>query len=174
MSLPQSCFMKLSISLVCSLLLTGSLIAGTPNVSLQIHVGTENQTTDRKAVEETRARWLTVRVTNSSSENLAGLELQWTLYADDLKRGTDGVVEEKSGIERFSVEASGRYTDVTTSKVPFKWTPQHSERNGTSRRASYKRVPESGHRYHGYVVKVVKDGTVIGEACSDPSLRKLE
>jgi hypothetical protein len=166
--------MKLFISLVCSLVFTGSLMAGTPNVSIQVRVGTENQTTDRKAVDETRARWLTVRVTNSSAENLEGLELQWTLYADDLKRGTDDVVEEKSGTERFSVAASGRYTDVTTPKVQFTWTPQHSERTGSSRRASYKRVPESGRRYHGYAVKVIKDGAVIGELFSDPALRKME
>lgn len=166
--------MKLLIPFVCSLLLTGPLMAGTPNVSIQVHVGTENQTTDRKSADEIRARWLTVRVTNSSSENLEGLELQWTLYADDLKRGTDEVVEEKSGTERFSVAASGRYTDVTTAKVPFKWTPQHSERSGSGRRSSYKRVPESGRRYHGYAVKVVKDGAVIGELFSDPALRKME
>lgn len=166
--------MKLTLTLFCSLLLFATLVAGTPNVSIHADVKSENKTVDKKSADEIHSRWLVVRITNLSSEKLEGLELKWTLYADDLKRGTDGIVVEKSGAEQFSLEASGRYTDVKTPEVSFKWAPQHSVRTGSGRSARYKMVPEAGHRYHGYALQVIKDGVVLGEVISGKSMRISE
>lgn len=166
--------MKTFPSILCSLFFTGTLMAGSPNVSIQVRTESENHKSDPKSKQENRSHWLVVRVTNPSSERLEGLELRWTLFADDLKRGTDHVVVEKSGSERFAVEAGGRYADVTTPKVAFLWTPLHSERTGSGRRSRSKKVDESGHRYHGYLVEVLKDGAVIGQATSHRSLLKGE
>jgi len=109
-----------------------------------------------------------VRVTNATAEKLEGLSLNWALYAVELKKGANDVVLEKSGEEKFSVEANGRFTDVTTAKVPFKWTRQHAQRSG--RRVV--KVPESGRRYYGYTVRVMKDGVVLAEHLSGEAMRK--
>ncbi|HEY1051918.1 MAG TPA: hypothetical protein VGE39_19235 [Prosthecobacter sp.] len=150
-----------------------TLLAGTASVSVQVAPQSENQTKDRKAVEETRGHWLTVRVRNLTPAKLEGLTLKWTLYASNLQRGTDDVVVQKSGDIQFSADPNGSPMDLTTPKTAFTWTPQHSVRSGSSRRAVYTRVPEAGHRYHGYHVQVLSGDTVIGEAISSEALRKL-
>ena len=168
--------MNLRHLIIFSFFAAGPLLAGTTNIYLKVHLESENQTVDKKAVEETRAHWLQVRVTNGSSLNLEGLTLRWKLYAANLQRGKDDILVEKSGESKFAL-ASGKYADITTSKVAFKHTPQHSEKTssgGSSSRAKYKTVPESGHRYHGYSVEVLDPaGTVIGEFYSNQSLRHL-
>ncbi|MBL9177399.1 MAG: hypothetical protein JNM65_04990 [Verrucomicrobiaceae bacterium] len=165
--------MKTLLSFASLLFLSTTAFAGPQKVMLQVHVESERgskSSNDSKSPDESRARWLVVRVTNPSPLKMEGLTLKWTLYADDLKRGHDEVVVEKSGDENLSIEPSGRSTDVTTPKVVFEWTPQHSVRSGSGRRVSYKKVDETGHRYHGYAVQVLQNGVVIGEASSDLKL----
>lgn len=167
--------MKTILSFASLLLLTTTAFADPPKVMLQVRVESERgakSSSDSKSPDESRARWLIVRVTNPSPVKLEGLTLKWIFYSDDLKRGHDEVVVEKSGDENFSIEPSGRSTDVTTPKVVFEWTPQHSERSGSGRRVRYKKVDEAGHRYHGYAVQVLQGGVVIGEASNDPKLLK--
>lgn len=167
--------MKTLISFATLLFLTAAASADPQKVLLQVRVESERVSkggNDSKSPDESRARWLIIRATNPSSVKMEGLVLKWTFYADDLKRGHDEVVVEKSGSENFAIEASGRSTDVTTPKVVFEWTPQHSVRKGSGRRVSFKKVDETGHRYHGYAVQVLQGGVVIGEASNDPKLLK--
>ncbi len=139
---------------------------------LQVKADSENKTADKKKAEVTRAAWLNVRVTNTSGTKLEGVTLKWTLYAANLRRGADSIVVEKSGEMKITVDASGRYTDVSTPKVAFVYTPMHTESSGSSRRMKSKTVEESGHRYHGYLVQVLNGDAVLGEAISNESLRK--
>lgn len=162
--------MNIRLSILFSLLLSSIASAGT--VSLQIKANSENKTADKKKAEVTRATWLNVRITNPSSTKLEGITLKWTLYADNLRRGSDSIVVEKSGEMKISVDASGRYVDVATPKVAFVYTPMHTESTGSGRRMRSKTVEESGHRYHGYHVQVVSGDTVLGDAVSNEALRK--
>lgn len=167
--------MKTLLSFASLLFLTTTTFAATPKIQLQVHIESEHgskSSSDPKSIAESRARWLIVRVTNPSPLKMEGLTLKWTFYAHDLKRGHDEVVVQKSGSENFGIEPSGHSTDVTTPKVMFEWTPQHSERSGSGRRMSYKKVDETGHRYHGYTVQVLQGDAVLGEASNDPKLLK--
>ncbi len=172
--------MKTRTLFLTSLLIITSTVAkaDTSKVTLQVKVesahGTKAPDKNAKTPLESRNHWLAVRITNPTPLRLEGLTLKWTLYADDLKRGTDRIVVEKSGEQSLAVDAAGHYTDLTTPKVLYSWTPQHTERTGSGRRSSSKRVDEAGHRYHGYALQVLQDGVVIGEACSPNSLRKTE
>jgi hypothetical protein len=159
--------MIIRLSILCSFLLASVASAG--SVTLLVKAASENKTADKKKAATTRAEWLNVRITNPSGTKLEGVTLKWTLYAANLKRGTDDIVVEKSGEMKFAVEANGRYTDITTPKVAFVFTPMHSESSG---RRSTKTVEESGHRYHGYLVQVLNGDTVIAEAISNEGLRK--
>ncbi len=172
--------MKTFILLLSILFISANTVAkaDTSKVHLTVKVERENGAKDSdkntKTPDESRNYWLAVRISNPTALRLEGLTLKWSLYADDLKRGTDHIVVEKSGEQSFAVDAAGRYTDLTTPKVLYSWVPQHSERTGSGRRSSSKKVDESGHRFHGYSLQVLQDGVVIGEACSPISLRKTE
>lgn len=161
-----------SFLLICSLLtLAIQASAGTPKVSIQVQIHSERQDKERSSPDQSRAYNLIVRVTNPTSLPMEGLALKWALYADSLQRGTDEIVLEKAGEQTFNVAPSGRFTDVSTAQVVFNWTPQHSERSGSGRRVQFKKVDETGHRYHGYSVQVLQNGEVIGEAYSHASLK---
>lgn len=158
--------MNTLLSILFSLLLTGVASAG--SVMLNVKAASENKTADKKQAEVTRAYWLNVRVTNQSGVKLEGATLKWTLFAANLRRGTDSIVVEKSGDIKISVDANGRYVDLATPKVAFVYTPMHSERKGRSSVT----VEEAGHRYHGFHVQVMNGDAVIGELWSNEALRK--
>ena len=160
--------MNAILSILFSLLLTGVASAG--SVMLNVKAASENKTADKKQAEVTRAYWLNVRVTNQSGVKLEGATLKWTLFAANLRRGTDSIVVEKSGDVKISVDANGRYADLVTPKVAFVYTPMHSERKGRSSIT----VEEAGHRYHGFHVQVLSGDAVIGELWSNEALRKQQ
>lgn len=165
--------MNFCLSLFCGLLLVGQAFAGS-SVALQVQTQSENKTPGSKTVEKVHAHWLVVRVTNASGMKLEGLTLRWTLCAANLQRGADDIRVERSGDIKFGVDTGGHFAELTTPKVPFSWVPQHAERSGSSRRAVYKTVPESGHRYHGYLVQVLNGDTIVAEAVSNEALRKIK
>lgn len=158
--------MKSYFAMLFSLLLAGVASAG--SVTVNVKASSENKTADKKKAEVTRAYWLNVRVTNPSGTKLEGATLKWTLFAANLRRGTDSIVVEKSGEMKITVDGNGHAVDVATPKVPFVFTPMHTESSG--RRS--KQVEESGHRYHGFHVQVINGDTVLGEAISNEGLRK--
>ena len=156
------------LSILRTVLLTSVASAG--SVMLNVKAASENKTADKKKAEVTRAYWLNIRVTNPSGVKLEGATLKWTLYAANLRRGSDTIVVEKSGDISVSVDANGRYTDLTTPKVAFVHTPMHSERKGRSSIT----VEESGHRYHGFHVQVVNGDAVLADFWSNEGLRKQQ
>lgn len=162
--------MNIPLSILFSLVLTSVASAG--SVMLTVKADSENKTADKKKAEVTRATWLNVRITNPSATKLEGVTLKWTLYAANLRRGSDSIVVEKSGEMKVTIDANGRYVDVATPKVAFVYTPMHTESTGSGRRMRSKTVEESGHRYHGFHVQVINGDTVLGEAVSNEALRK--
>jgi hypothetical protein len=102
------------------------------------------------------------------------LTLKWALYGVSLQRETDEIILQKAGEQTFNVGPSGRFTDVSTTMVVFDGTSQHSERTGSGRHVQFKKVDETGHRYHAYSVQVLQNGEVIGEAYSHASLKSQQ
>lgn len=151
--------MNVRLAIFCSLLFASAASAGSVTVSVKAEV--ETKSVDRTKEIYTTAHWLNVRVTNSTGTKLEGVTLKWTLYAANLRRGTDTISVEKSGEMKISVDANGRYVDVTTPKVAFVYTRMHTERSG---RRSSKTVEESGKKYHGFHVQVLNGDAVLGEA----------
>lgn len=173
----QHILMKTRLLITSLLFSTALTFAGNSHVTVNVDVESERGSKDAdknsKTPDESRSHWLVVRLSNMSQVKLESLTLKWALYADDLKRGTDAIIVQKSGEEKVAV-ASRQYLDVNTPKVLFEWIPQHAERTGSGRRSRAKKVDETGHRYHGYAVQVFQDGVLIGEAHSHRSLQKAE
>ena len=167
-----------TLCLLTCLQFTASLsFAGTDHLTLNVEVeselGSKDADKNEKTRDESRSHWLVVHVSNMPHTHLEELTLNWALYADDLKSGTDAIVVQKEDEEKLGIDA-GQFVEVTTPKVLFEWMPQHAERTGSGRRSRAKNVDETGHPYHGYAVQVLQDGFVIGEACSHRSLQKAE
>ena len=150
------------------MLTAGATLSGADFVTLNVKLKTQSEDHDP---HQQHHKWLEVRVTNSSADNLEGATLRWKLFAEEVGKRHHPIVVEKKGEEKLSVNGSGQYADITTPKVTFKWTLGHSVRTGR-RRSRYE--PETGRRYHGYIIEVVKDGKVIAESLSAESLRNLE
>ena len=161
--------MKVSLSILCSLLFASAAMADA--VTVTVKPEKETKSVDRVKEVYTTAHWLNVRVTNPSSTKLEGVTLKWTLYAANLRRGSDSISAEKSGEMKINVDASGRYTDVATPKVSFVYTRMHSERSG---RRSTKLVEESGKKYHGFHVQVINGDAVLGEAVSEAIKKQIK
>ena len=151
--------MNIRFAILCGLLFASAASAG--SVSVAVKAETETKSVDRTKEVYTTAHWLNVRITNPNSTKLEGVTLKWTLYAANLRRGTDTISVEKSGEMKITVDANGRYADFTTPKVAFVYTRMHTERSG---RRSSKTVEESGKRYHGFHVQVLNGDAVLGEA----------
>ncbi|MFZ2277861.1 MAG: hypothetical protein WAW39_08675 [Prosthecobacter sp.] len=105
------------------------------------------------------------------SNTLQGeVKVTCTFFADDL--GTDKLVALKSHSLTAVLEA-GKSTRLTSPVVTFNFTPQHSVKSGSGRRAKFKNVEAVGSRYHGWGIQVYRGDELVGEAFSLPSIKKL-
>ncbi len=93
-----------------------------------------------------------------------------TFFADDL--AGDKIVALKANDLKAGLEA-GKSTRIISPDVTFNFTPQHSEKSGSGKRAKYKRVEATGSRYHGWAIRVFRGDELVGEAYSIPSIKKL-
>ena len=150
------------------LLTVGTTLSGADFITLNVKLKTESEDHDP---HQQHHKWLEVRVTNGSADSLEGATLRWKLFAEEVGQRHHPIVIEKKGEEKLTVNGSGQFADLTTPKVTFKWTLGHSVRTG---RRSSRYEPETGRRYHGYIIEVVKDGKVIAESLSAESLRNIE
>jgi len=129
-------------------------------------------TKDGKTPEKTETKALAIQVRNGSAAAQENLTLKWTLFASRLQKGANDTVVQKEGSSSLSL-AAGSQTSLETPGVAYTWTPQHSERIGSGRRARFKRIEESGHRYHGYRIQVFdSEGRLLGQTASTPALLK--
>lgn len=145
-------------------------------ISLHVQVHNQEAKDDGKGAQKSRDEWLAVRITNLSHEAYEGLTLHWVLYTAKLKKGANQIAIKQQGDSKsFSLPPEGRHTDITTPHVTFTWTPQHSEKQkskgGGKNKVTTKLVPESGERYYGYAVKVLRGKEVVAEMYSQESLK---
>lgn len=107
----------------------------------------------------------------SGSASVQGeVKVTCTFFADDL--AADKVVALKSNDLRATIEA-GKSTRIVSPVVSFNFTPQHSEKTGSGKRAKYKRVEATGNRYHGWAVRAYVGDQLVGEAYSIPTIKTL-
>lgn len=101
---------------------------------------------------------------------LGDVKVTCTFFADDLSAGK--VVNLKSNDLKTELVA-GKSTRLISPEVSFNFTPQHSEKSGSGRRAKYKRIEATGNRYHGWAVQVFRGSDFVGEAYSNNDIKKL-
>ncbi|MEZ5387453.1 MAG: hypothetical protein R3F13_18230 [Prosthecobacter sp.] len=151
------------------LLLSGSGFAGNW-VQLNAVVKGSHEAHSGSSSKESHQRWLEVGLSGIGLKQDADVRLEWVFYADDLAEHK--LVEQAKGVESVTL-SPGKAATVKTKEVSFEYERQHSERQGSGRRARFKLVEGSGQRYHGWAVKALIGDEVVGEAVSSRDISSI-
>ena len=166
----RSALRRISSHLVCILLITTGAALADNNIKLQVAPKSEHNDPKGNNPQEVQNRWLEIAATAFHLEKPAAVRLEWAFFGDNLDTGK--VIKHGSGSETVEL-AQSKQADVKTKSVTFTFTPRHSEKSGTGKRARYKTVDATGVRYHAWGVRAFVDGKLAGEAYSTPSVQKL-
>lgn len=138
--------------------------------SIKLQVALKGEHNDaEKSVEEVNLRWLEISATAFRLDKPSKIRLEWSFWGDNLD--TKKVFKHAEGTE-FLELAQSKQSLIKTKNTTFKYTPRHSVKTGSGRRAVYKRVEATGIRYHGWAVRAFIDDKLVGEAYSMPALQK--
>ncbi len=151
------------------LITAGSALADNV-IKLQVAAKSEHNDPKGNNPQEVQSRWLEISATAFHLEKPAAVRLEWAFFGDNLD--TDKVIKHGSGAETVEL-AQGKKADAKTKPVNFTYTPRHSVRTGSGKRARSKVVEATGVRYHAWGVRAFVDGKLAGEAYSTPSIQKL-
>lgn len=121
------------------------------------------------SIDEVVKKHLEVELSGSASVQ-GEIKVTCTFFADEL--AADKVVALKSDDLKATLEA-GNSTRLVSPVVTFKFTPQHSQKSGSGKRAKYKRIEAVGKRYHGWAVRAYAGEKLVGEAYSLPAIKRL-
>ena len=149
--------------------ITTSLKAQSTN-SVRVSAILKTEHDDPKgSIAEVVKKHLEIEVSGSSSVQ-GEVKVTCTFFADDLT--TKKLTTMKSDNIKATLVA-GMRTSLKSPVVTFSFTPEHSVKSGSGRRAKYKRVDATGKRYHGWAVQVYGGDSLVGEAYSLPALKTL-
>ena len=168
-------FLFPTFSSVPALLCTGWLLTAghgraAPWVQLKPEMKGSHDAHSGSSSEEVHHRWLEVALSGISLKEDTQVRLEWRFFADDLEG--DKIVEQATGTETIQVPA-GKTAALKTKDTVFEYVRQHSERQGTGRRARFQLVKASGRRYHGWAVRAFIGSELVGEAFSSRDIATL-
>ena len=166
----RSSLRRITAHIVCILLTTTGAALADNVIKLQVAAKSEHNDPKGKDPQEVQSRWLEISATAFHLEKPAAVRLEWAFFGDNLD--SDKVVKHGSGTENVEL-AQSKKADVKTKSVNFTFTPRHSVRTGSGKRARVKVIEATGVRYHAWGVRAFVDGKLAGEAYSSPSIQKL-
>jgi|GEM_PF-2197659 len=139
--------------------------------SVKLRVAVKGEHSDpRGSVQEVHQRWMEVSATAFHLERPEKIRIEWTLFGDDL--AAKKIVKHASGVDTVELAQSQAAT-IKTKPATFTYTPRHSVKTGSGRRARFKTVEATGIRYHGWAVRAFIGDQLAGEAYSIESIKKL-
>lgn len=138
------------------------------SVRLQVAVKGEHDA-PKGSVQEVHQRWLEISATAFHLEK-EKVRIEWILYGDDLT--AKKVINQTAGANTVEL-AQSKLAMIKTKPTTFTYTPRHSVRTGSGRRARFKTVEATGIRYHGWAVRAFIGDQLAGEAYSIESIKKL-
>ena len=166
----RSSLRRITAHIVCILLTTTGAALADNVIKLQVAAKSEHNDPEGKDPQEVQSRWLEISATAFHLEKPAAVRLEWAFFGDNLD--SDKVIKHGSGTENVEL-AQSKKADVKTKPVNFTYTPRHSVRTGSGKRARSKVIEATGVRYHAWGVRAFVDGKLAGEAYSSPSIQKL-
>ena len=166
----RSSLRRITAHIVCILLTTTGAALADNSIKLQVAAKSEHNDPKGNNPQEVQNRWLEISATAFHLEKPAAVRLEWAFFGDNLD--SDKVIKHGSGTENVEL-AQSKKADVKTKPVNFIFTPRHSVRTGSGKRARSKVIEATGVRYHAWGVRAFVDGKLAGEAYSSPSIQKL-
>ena len=166
----RSSLCRISAHIVCILLTTTGAALADNSIKLQVAAKSEHNDPKGNNPQEVQSRWLEISATGFHLEKPAAVKLEWAFFGDNLD--TDKVIKHGSGTETVEL-AQSKKADAKTKPVNFTFTPRHTVRTGSGKRARSKVIEATGVRYHAWGVRAFVDGKLAGEAYSSPSIQKL-
>jgi len=118
---------------------------------------------------EVHHRWLEITVTPLRLSQPTSVDVEWTLFADDL--ASDQVVTFGQKIQALQM-LPGQPVTMQSADTVFSYVREHGERVSGSRKAKYKKVEATGKQFHGWAVRAFIDGKAVAESYSHPSLAR--
>ncbi len=127
-----------------------------------------------KGKTDTDTRFLEIKISNRTSENLSDLVVKWVIFAKDI--ANDATKQAGSGEVKSSLAAM-RAEKIEGQSVSMSHTDSHAEKGkgsgqGNKGKGGSKKVKASGERFSGWGVQVLQDGKLVGEAYSRFELKK--
>ena len=123
---------------------------------------------EKEMIHTTRQVKVKLRNMSPTASATAGIEC-WMFYRD--LRTHQIRVEH---VQRTPVTLpAGDWREVVADKQVFNYIPDHYVHTNHNRLGSVRRVPGSGHKYEGFVVRVFEDGKVTGQVSTSSSLTKM-
>ena len=116
--------------------------------------------------DKTQVMSLKIRLDNNSKQLLDGLTVKYWFIGHALGEHTGKALVE--GERKAAINPNGK--EIVESEVVSKqYVEAHSEMKGKTAT----KVPASGEKITGYAVRVLKDGKVLGEFYSEPTIKEL-
>ena len=165
----RSLFASALLALTCGAANLSTTAFADDYIKLQVAVKSDNDNA-KAGQQETHRKWLEVSATAFHLPQPSQVRIEWTFFGDDLK--ADKVVKNGQGSESTQLEQSTRAV-IKTKPVAFTYTPRHSEKTGSGKRAKYKTIEATGTRYHGWAVRAFVGDRLAGEEYSAAALKKL-
>lgn len=141
---------------------TAAPILPASHVSSSADVERVAKTKDGDNVKTTRQVKVRLRNMSTTETSVVGVEC-WMFYRD---LATDEIKVQSQERSTWTLEP-GKLGEVVAAKSLFNYTPMHFKRaGGRGLRMRFHKVPASGHKYYGYLVRVYEGGKVISELTS--------
>lgn len=122
------------------------------------------------SVQEVHQRWLEISATAFHLAKPEKVRVEWSLFGDDLE--AKKVIKQAAGASTVEL-AQGKVAMIKTKPTIFTYTPRHSVKTGSGRRARFKTIEATGIRFHGWAVRAYIGDQLAGEAYSIASIKKL-
>ena len=126
---------------------------------------------ERVSREQRGAKFLTTRQVKVVLRNMAqgprtvGVEC-WMFYRDLKSYAVEVQHHERSVVTL----AAGESRDVVADRQLFEYTPEQLKTVGHWRHSVVRRIPGSGHKYYGFVLRVYENGKVTNQISSASGL----
>ena len=145
----QSSLRRFTTHIICILLTTTGAALADNSIKLQVAAKSEHNDPKGNNPQEVQARWLEISATAFHLEKPAAVKLEWAFFGDNLD--TDKVIKHGSGTETVEL-AQSKIANAKTKPVNFTFTPRHTVRTGSGKRARSKTIEATGVRYHAWGV----------------------
>jgi hypothetical protein len=143
-------------------------VSAASNFTFTADVERVGRVQEKEVIHTTRQVKVKLRNMSPTAQATAGIEC-WMFYRD--LRTHQILLEHKARVP--VTLTAGDWREVIADKQLFNYIPDRYVHGNHNRLGSVRRIPGSGHKYEGFVVRLYEDGKVTGQVSTSSSLTKI-